>query len=237
MFAGCGGLTLGFSEAFGHHFETVWANDANLWAAETYNRNFGSHSSVGDIVEILEDPETRIPEAEVVVGGLPCQGFSLLNRNREQDPRKQLWRPFLDVVERAHAVVFVLENVPQFLKSREYVDFTRAAEELRFNLAAAVLTAADFGVPQIRKRAFVIGCRFIDPVVVFPPRPTHFDPRGSKSLTLSLFDGSKKELVPERRPWRTIRDAIGDLPHQLGRRFVETYHRINHTWTFTSGEA
>src|SRR5262245_26077394 len=90
VFAGAGGMTLGFSKSFGHAFDSVWANDCDGSCVETYNANFGDHCVLGDIVDILTDSTTRICKADVVVGGPPCQGFSLLNKNREGDPRKQL---------------------------------------------------------------------------------------------------------------------------------------------------
>jgi site-specific DNA-cytosine methylase len=107
LFCGAGGLTLGFTKRFGHNFVPVWANDFNDYAVATYNTNFGNHCIPGDIVDILEDPETVIPSAEVVIGGPPCQGFSLLNKGKTHDPRKQLWRPCLNVVERSGAQIFV----------------------------------------------------------------------------------------------------------------------------------
>jgi DNA (cytosine-5)-methyltransferase 1 len=102
-FSGAGGMTLGFSKRFGHAFDSVWANDFNSYCVDTYNANFGDHCIPGDIVDILSDPATRIPKADVVIGGPPCQGFSLLDKNREGDPRKQLWRPFFEIVERSGA--------------------------------------------------------------------------------------------------------------------------------------
>jgi len=102
-------MTLGFSKQFGHAFESVWANDFNDYCVETYGTNFGPHCHGGDIVDILNDPKVKIPEADVVIGGPPCQGFSLLNKNREGDPRKQLWRPYFEIVERSGAKVFVME--------------------------------------------------------------------------------------------------------------------------------
>ena len=117
LFAGAGGMTLGFTRLTGHSFDPVWANDFNEYAAQTYNENFGNHSSVGDIVDILQNFKTKIPKADVVIGGPPCQGFSLLNKFRDGDPRKELWRPFMEVVERSEASIFVMENVPQLLGS------------------------------------------------------------------------------------------------------------------------
>ncbi len=177
VFAGAGGMTLGFSKMFGHAFDSVWANDFNNDCVNTYRKNFGRHCIPGDIVDILADPATEVPKADVVIGGPPCQGFSLLNKNREGDPRKELWRPFLEVVERSGAEVFVMENVPQLLGSFEHGEIIGAAEMMGFKCWSAVLSAADYGVPQTRRRAFIVGCRFFDPSLVFPPRRTHFDPR------------------------------------------------------------
>lgn len=215
LFAGAGGLTLGFTEAFGHGFVPVWANDFNRDAAATYNANFGEHCTFGDLVALLEDPAVEIPEADIVIGGPPCQGFSLLNKNREDDPRKQMWRPFLEVVRRSGAEVFVMENVPQLLGSPEHEDIVRAAEAMGFRLAWKKLLAADYGVPQTRHRAFIVGCRFADPGRVFPPRKTHYNPNnGHANATPSLFENDGFIGMP--KPWNTVRSAIGDLPAPVG---------------------
>ncbi len=187
LFCGAGGLTLGFTEAFGHCFQSVWANDSDPDAAATYNANFGDHSLfgercvVGDIERLAADPTVYIPKADVVIGGPPCQGFSLLNRERARDSRKQLWRPFLAVVERSEAQVFVMENVPQLLGSPEQEQILRAAEQMGFRLAWDKLCAADYGVPQLRWRAFIIGSRHSDPAMVFPPPKTHFPPNSPEA--------------------------------------------------------
>ncbi len=212
LFCGAGGLSLGFSEEYGHPFEPVWANDFNKYAADTYNVNFGNHCVYGDILEILDDPNTVIPAADIVIGGPPCQGFSLLNRNREGDSRRALWRPYMEVVERSGASVFVMENVPQLLQSDELRDIQAYAVNLGFKIATAKLCAADYGVPQIRYRAFVIGCRFADPSQFFPPPKTHYNP-DSEEVKKQINDtGSTVKLTP----WRTVRDAIGDLPDPVG---------------------
>lgn len=213
-FSGAGGMTLGFTGAFGHKFEPVWANDFNSYAAATYNLNFGEHCIAGDIVDLLDDPDTVIPEADVVIGGPPCQGFSLLNKNRSDDPRKHLWRPFLELVRRSKADVFVMENVPQLLGSVEHEGIAEEAASLGFTLAAAKLHAADYGVPQLRQRAFIIGCRFADPQEVFPPKKTHYKPRnGSKEGDLN---GEAHRYVSQPQPWRTVGDVISDLPSPVG---------------------
>lgn len=213
LFCGAGGLTLGFTKLTGHNFEPVWANDFNAHAARTYNANFGGHCTVGDIVDILENPATVIPQADVVIGGPPCQGFSLLNKFRDGDPRKQLWRPFMEVVERSGASVFVMENVPQLLNSYEHGEIVEVARGMGFTLRSAKLCAADYGVPQTRWRAFIIGCKFVDPACTFPPKKTNLNPNTERRKAFSEeFD----VYISDPSPWRTVRDAISDLPPPVG---------------------
>lgn len=215
VFAGAGGMTLGFSKIFGHAFDSVWANDFNADCVRTYQKNFGDHCVLGDIVHILNDSAVKIPLADVVIGGPPCQGFSLLNKNRHGDPRKQLWRPFFEVIERARAQVFVMENVPQLLGSFEHGEIIGMAEAMGFQCWGEVLSAADYGVPQTRRRAFIIGCKFFDPAQVFPPHKTHFDPRKG-SVQISLLQANGNGYLPGAVKWRTVRDAIADLPKPKG---------------------
>ncbi|VBB05622.1 dna methylase c-5 cytosine-specific active site [Lucifera butyrica] len=224
LFCGAGGLSLGFAgKEFGHNFKSIWANDFNQYAANTYNANFGKHCVVGDIVDILKDPKVKIPEADVVIGGPPCQGFSLLNKNRDGDPRRHLWRPYMDVVERSGAEIFVMENVPQILDSAEFEDIAEYAEKLGFFLTKAKLCAADYGVSQIRFRAFIIGCRFIDPNNFFPPLKTHYNPNLGPVLPLKI----QNEYISDARPWQTVRDAIGDLPRPVGTQIREEDPPLN----------
>jgi DNA (cytosine-5)-methyltransferase 1 len=214
LFSGAGGMSLGFSESFGQPFQSVWANDFNQYCVNTYNENFGPHCVAGDLLGILGKNEIKIPQAEVVIGGPPCQGFSLLNKNRENDSRKELWRPFLEVVERSGASIFVMENVPQLLDTFEHGEIVEAARALGFQIRQDKLIAADYGVPQTRTRAFIIGCKFADPSILFPPRKTHSNPNGNgKQLTLP-FNRDEYLYSPER--WRTVRDAIADLPPPEG---------------------
>ncbi len=209
LFCGAGGMTAGFSPFFGHGFQPVWANDSDASAAATYNLNFGPHCFVGDISEILLDPNTYVPHADVVIGGPPCQGFSLLNKFKSGDSRTRLWTPFMEVVRRSGAAIFVMENVPELLRSPEWPHIRDTAHSLGFTLAHGRLCAADYGAPQLRWRAFIMGCNFIDPASAFPPKRTHV------SLELAprrRFLEPDAQLITDPRPYRTVRDAIGDLP-------------------------
>ncbi len=212
LFSGAGGFTLGFTELNDELgsplFKSIWANDFNKDAAATFNANFGDHCYFGDINELLEDPSIEIPQADIVIGGPPCQGFSLLNRNRDSDPRRELWRPFMKVVEQSNAKMFIMENVPQLLKSMQYQKIVQYAEGLGFTVAQGQkLCAADYGVPQIRYRAIIMASRISDPRKVFPPAPTHYNP---KNTNFDLFRNGPM------KPWATVRDVIFDLPAPVG---------------------
>lgn len=189
LFAGCGGMALGFKDA---GFRTVLANEWDKDACDTLRANITDRVLNCAIQEI-----EAFPKADVVAGGPPCQGFSNLGERVPNDPRNQLWRHFFRCVEQVRPKVFVLENVPPLLKSAEYGEMRRLAEGLGYKVEGRVLNAADYGVPQTRKRAIVIGSRIGEPSF---PMPTHVDPLKQNLLTQHLLR------------WRTVRDAIGHVP-------------------------
>ncbi|MET0432596.1 MAG: DNA cytosine methyltransferase [Cellulomonas sp.] len=159
LFAGAGGLSFGFHQG-SNRYTTVRAVEMDLAAAATYAQNFGPVVYAGDIRRWLQDEPT--PDADVVLGGPPCQGFSTLGKQDPSDLRNTLWRPYAEVVRRSMPRAFVMENVPAFLKSGEYAAFVEAfagGELADFDIRAEVLNAADFGAPQARKRVIVIGVR------------------------------------------------------------------------------
>lgn len=156
LFAGCGGLTAGFRDS--GRFSPLGAVEIDADAAATYAYNFGDHVYVGDIAEWLNG---EVPAADVVVGGPPCQGFSQLGSRNPEDPRNAMWEHYVETLLRAQPSYFVLENVPQFLKSTQFEAFKRETEEAgrlhHYKLNIFVVNAAQFGTPQNRKRAVVIG--------------------------------------------------------------------------------
>jgi DNA (cytosine-5)-methyltransferase 1 len=201
LFAGAGGMTLGFTDRrFCGGFESVWALDIDQSAVATHQRNFGKHAVCGDIEEWVASGR-EIPAADVVVGGPPCQGFSLLNKRRVGDARRALWQPFLDVVERSGASVFVIENVAELRSSPEFDAIRDYAASLGFDVTCEVLLAADYGAPQTRRRTVIVGYkRELAAAVSFPPLRTNAAPGSLGNLPV----------------WKTVRDAIGDLPPPVG---------------------
>ncbi|WP_404309708.1 DNA cytosine methyltransferase [Neorhodopirellula lusitana] len=157
LFAGAGGMTRGFVDA---GFKPVLAVEKEPDFAATYAENFGKHIVADDIVEFCKTAE--IPKVDVVIGGPPCQGFSNLTGNKKCDPRREMWRYFMDVVEKSECQVFVIENVPNLLKSDEGENIVKFARKLGYHIdgeTCGILNAADFGVPQNRRRAILIGSR------------------------------------------------------------------------------
>jgi DNA (cytosine-5)-methyltransferase 1 len=125
LFAGCGGMTRGFVDS--GFYEPVFAVEWDADAAETYSANFGNHVFTGPI----EDVES-FPEVAVVIGGPPCQGFSPLNMRGVGLDRRGLWREYLRALEESEPRAFVMENVPELLRSAEYEALRDAAEDLGF---------------------------------------------------------------------------------------------------------
>lgn len=201
LFAGAGGMTLGFVDPrFTGGFRCVLSVDNDPAAMATHKQAFDAPGITGNIEDWLAgNPD--IPAADVVIGGPPCQGFSLLNKKREGDQRRALWEPYLDVVERSGARMFVMENVPELLRSEEFLRIAQRVRGMGFEIVHEVLNAADYGAPQARRRAVIIGWKTaLLPAAQLPAR-THANPN---ALTGGL------------RPWRTVRDAIGDLPDPVG---------------------
>lgn len=193
LFAGCGGMTRGFADS--GRFAPIFAVEVDQDAAATYSLNFDEHIALSDdgIPRPIEEI-TEFPKVDVVIGGPPCQGFSLLNRHGAGLERRALWREYLRALNQSEAEAFVMENVPQLISSRELRHFTRHALDLGFKVQAQVLNAADYGVPQRRKRAIVIGVRGAG----FEwPQETHADPESPQLGRL---------------PWRTFREAVSGLP-------------------------
>lgn len=204
LFCGAGGLSTGFFKGqAGDVFECVLAIDNDSAAIKTYNANFGEHGLAVNIEEWLA--ENEVPAADVVIGGPPCQGFSLLNKNRTGDIRRALWEPYMDFIEKSGASVFVMENVPGLLTSEEFISIRERAEQLGFMLLdPRVLNTADYGVPQTRKRTIAVGVKksnfVIENLPEFPPHPTHKAPDKAGDLPT----------------WLTVRDFISDLPAPVG---------------------
>lgn len=197
LFAGAGGLSLGFHLAE-RGFLPVFAVEHDQAAARTFERNFGCEVFAGDI-----ESSPAYPEADLIIGGPPCQGFSPLGRDRDDLSRAHLnglWKHFLDAVRTVRPRAFVIENVREFQRSAQFAELLHLLDSdpdlMAYTPAFGVLNAADYGVPQNRLRGILVAVRDHDGELPWPPRPTH----GPES--------------PGSTPYVTVREAIGDLPPQ-----------------------
>lgn len=193
LFAGVGGMSFGFESA---GIETVLAIEKNAEIADGYRINNPKTNLIVSSVENLNIKKTfenfkKNSTIDVVFGGPPCQGFSQKGKRKNiSDERNYLFEYFVDVVEYLQPKFFVIENVPNILTTANnffYEEIQAAFAKLGYDLKAQVLDASDYGVPQRRKRAFIVGQLGIN----------HFE-----------FPSKKSNRV-------TVSDAISDLPELL----------------------
>jgi DNA (cytosine-5)-methyltransferase 1 len=203
LFSGCGGLDLGFTgdfTVFGKRysslpFEIVWANDISSTACETYKLNLADHIHCGDIWETLDEIPKR---ADVVIGGFPCQDVSINGKMRGVDGgRSGLYRAMIDAISRIKPKVFVAENVKGLLMSSNSDSLKKVIsdfEGLGYKVSYKLYLAADYGIPQMRERVFIVGT--LPRITAFaPPEPVR----------------AKEPLLNGKKAWMTSREAIADL--------------------------
>ena len=195
LFSGCGGLDLGLIQAGN---EIIWANDFDEYAVSTYQENIGKHIILGDIRNI--DIES-LPKADVVVGGFPCQGFSMANRKRAiDDERNFLYRFFYNAIKIKQPKFFIAENVKGILslgKGEAIKQIVADFENAGYIVSVFPVNMANYGVPQTRQRVIIIGQHnSLGEKLLFQfPQETH---------------SAKKET--NLLPWVTIKEAIDDIP-------------------------
>lgn len=161
LFCGAGGLSLGFTQ---EGFVTTLANDIEACCVDTYSHNHPEtprdHIVLGDIRNVVDHLEELLKDkrVDIVVGGPPCQGFSMANRQRLiDDQRNHLYKNYVEVVKRVQPTFFVMENVKGMLSVADQVkeDF----RAIGYTVECRILNAKDFGVPQNRERLIYIGNR------------------------------------------------------------------------------
>lgn len=165
LFAGIGGIRLGFAEAFGEDIEFVFSSEIDKYARQTYSANFGDLPS-GDITQI---DERDIPAHDILLAGFPCQAFSIAGRRLGfEDTRGTLFFEVARILKHHKPQVVFLENVKGFVnhdKGNTFRVVKQTLEDLGYRVFAQVLNAKDFGVPQNRERIYIVG--FLDKTVEF----------------------------------------------------------------------
>ncbi len=206
LFSGAGGLSLGFEQA---GFDVVAAVEIDPIHAAIHKYNFPDCAVIPTSIAhlsaqtICERSQIRSREVDVVIGGPPCQGFSLIGQRVLDDPRNTLVREFLRIVKELSPRFFLFENVKGLTvgKHRKVLDeLVKEFEMLGYNVQTPwqVLNAVNYGVPQDRERLFLLGARCGISMPSYPP-----------PVTVPASSAETLSLLPETP---TCRDAIGDLP-------------------------
>ena len=211
VFSGAGGFSLGFKTA---GYEIVGAIEIDKWAAETFQTNHpDAKVLVGDI-STFDDvylKNTYGQKIDILVGGPPCQGFSICNKNAgdPKDPRNSLFTEFLRVARLFKPKAVVMENVPNIIRAKTasgemVIDIIkRELESIGYHVHYTILSASDYGVPQRRKRLILVGTiDNIDPI----PAPTHYVKNSGDESEQLFFKKSNLQPCP------VLWDAISDLP-------------------------
>lgn len=201
LFSGAGGLDLGLIQE-GHTI--IWANDIDPDAVKTYEHNIGKHIHLADIGDLNDN---ELPKAEVVVGGFPCQGFSLANRKRSgEDVRNKLYLQFLRVIKVTKPYYFIAENVRGILSLDKGAAIEKIVSEFSdsgYRVKYKLFNAADFGVPQSRMRVIIAGTRNdlnSDYDFVFPEKTHGKKPEDGKYTWVSIKEGLQGIPDPEINP-------------------------------------
>lgn len=213
IFSGAGGFSLGFQLA---GYNIIGAIEVDKWAAKTFQENHkDAKVMVRDISQISceELLSTFTTKPDVIVGGPPCQGFSVCTKNAgdPKDPRNSLFTEYLRVVKTFSPDIVVMENVPNIIRAKtksgeKVVDIIcQELRKLEYHVCYGILTASDYGVPQRRKRFILIGTKqkLENPL----PEPTHY--------VRQIFQGNpvQSELnLNGLLPCPTLWEAISDLP-------------------------
>lgn len=192
LFSGGGGLDLGFIE---EGYKIIWAVDNDTNAVATYKANIGEHIICADINNVNVN---SIPHADIVIGGPPCQSFSLAGKRNVEDERGQLVWEYIRIIEQVRPKAFVFENVTGILSAKnsegkKIIDLLKSAfKEIGYEIEMKTINTADYGIPQRRKRVVIVGLQNGKRFVF--PKPTHNE----------TGDGLKKYV--------SVQEALGDLP-------------------------
>ena len=171
LFSGCGGMDLGFKHA---GYELIWANDYEKAACDTYAINLGEHIVHGDITEL---DLKQIPDCDVMIGGFPCQDFSMIwKRGGLETDRGNLYKYFVKAVKLKKPRIFVAENVKGLLTANKGAAVKTITEDfarIGYKVSVDLYNFADYGVPQIRQRIFIVGVRNDVDWEFLKPESTH----------------------------------------------------------------
>lgn len=177
LFSGCGGFDLGFEQV--GNYKTVWANDFKKEACQTFRNHFGDIIVEGDIEKINPYDNPSIPECDIILGGFPCQDFSIIWKQPGLNgDRGNLYKSFLRFVDAKKPKAFVAENVKGILTANKKRAIQQIIEDFQnikpgYIVLPHLYNFADYGVPEFRERVLIVGIRIDTGFPFEHPKPTH----------------------------------------------------------------
>ena len=241
LFSGCGGMDLGFKKA---GFNVLWANDIEPKACETYARNFGEHIECGDIAEI---DYSSIPDADLILGGFPCQDFSMIwKRGGINTDRGNLYANFVETILKKNPKMFVAENVKGILSANNKTAIKQIVEDFSntgkygYKTNVHLVNFANYGAPQLRERVLIIGVRNDIKSTFNIPSPSHnvnnyISAKEALKGVEQVKDNNEHQKILEKTveklklipPGGNFTDIPKDSPHYVKGMISHVYRRLH----------
>ena len=243
LFSGCGGMDLPFHKA---GFKVVWAIDSNPYACKTFSRNIAD-VIINDSIENIDI--AQVPEAEICIGGFPCQDFSLIwKRPGLEGTRGNLYTYFLDFVNKKKPKAFVAENVKGLLSANNYQAIKQIISDFEsiapgYLVKPKLYNFADYGVPQFRQRVLLVGIRMDTGFNFVHPQPEYGQNRKKPYRTAgealknveAVLDNNKHHKIQTRtveilnriKPGGNFSDIPKDSPYYVKGMISHIYRRIH----------
>ena len=243
LFSGCGGMDLPFHKA---GFKVVWAIDSNKYACKTFSRNIAD-VIINDSIENIDI--AQVPEAEICIGGFPCQDFSLIwKRPGLEGTRGNLYTYFLDFVNKKKPKAFVAENVKGLLSANNYQAIKQIISDFEsiapgYLVKPKLYNFADYGVPQFRQRVLLVGIRMDTGFNFVHPQPEYGQNRKKPYRTAgealknveAVVDNNKHHKIQTRtveilnriQPGGNFADIPKDSPYYVKGMISHVYRRIH----------
>jgi len=243
LFSGCGGMDLPFHQA---GFEVVWAIDSNKYACKTFSRNIAD-VIINDSIENIDI--AQVPEAEICIGGFPCQDFSLIwKRPGLEGTRGNLYTYFLDFVNKKKPKAFVAENVKGLLSANNYQAIKQIISDFEsiapgYLVKPKLYNFADYGVPQFRQRVLLVGIRMDTGFNFVHPQPEYGQNRKNPYRTAgealknveAVLDNNQHHKIQSRtveilnriKPGGNFSDIPKDSPYYVKGMISHVYRRIH----------
>lgn len=246
LFSGCGGLDLGFHLA---GYETIWANDFDQWATKTFAHHFGNKIICKDIEQIDPFKDRTIPECDIILGGFPCQDFSMIwKRPGLNGERGNLYKSFLRFVTAKKPKAFIAENVKGLLSANNHKAVEQIIRDFEsiapgYIVKPKLYNFADYGVPQFRERVLIVVVRIDTGFDFQHPKPTHGPKAGKPFITAGEaiagadkvpFNNERMKIAPKTieilkliSEGGNFTDIPPDHPHYVKGMISLVYRRIH----------